>query len=385
MGWFALSILDPHPENTAVAPLCLQLTHSGGEVRHGALLIPAIGVGMADALQLCGERQSDAQWRVANMCRIAWNDAVKGWQLTNNSYTLMCVHNSERVRVGTSISVAPGDTLELGLLRFMLVAGEGEAQVEASTKGEVAPKLHRTGDTAKGTSGGLDAPKTVDREPSAFDLRDLAISAGQSGILESPTDALTDPFGMLGIEGVQSRPTADVLAELLGEISRPTQSAAPEMRASNAAPVSGHSAALLDELHNEFVRVVRDPGQLAGRTDWEGFLSFDAEPAPTLDDLCEQAEPYALMRDILTPPEHIDRTIEDFEPLASSGLLDAPNPEDVLGLFAPELVSDARTALPSLTRREHHELSPDSHVHFGSARVSEDKDKGIDNGEGAAR
>lgn len=383
-----MSIKADRPEDELVAPLRLRLTHSGGEARHGAMLIPSMGVGMADALQLCGERQSDAQWRVANMCRIAWSNGVGGWQLTNDSFTLMCVRNGERVEGGVSVSIAPGDTLELGLLRFMLEVGERGRNVEPPPSGEAPPAPRRT---ATATSETLEVPEArnpVNHEPPAFDLRDLAARGGQSGSLESPTDALADPFAMLGIAGVQSRATADVLAELLGEVQRPAASATPAAAPPNAPPPARDpSTALLDELHDEFVRVVRDPDQLAGRTDWEGFLAFDAEPAPSLDDLRKHAEPYALLRDILQPREHIDRTIDDFEPLARSGLLDAAHPEDVLGLFAPELVRDTRTALPSLTRREHHELSPDSHVHIGPARASEDdSDGGGDgDGKGAAR
>lgn len=383
-----MSIATSSPENEPVTPLCLRLTHSGGEARHGAVPIPATGVGMADALQLCGERQSDVQWRVANMCRIAWRDGGVGWQLTNDSFTLMCVRNGERVEGGASVSIAPGDTLELGLLRFMVDAGTAGAQVGSSTNSDAPPVSPRTTGTTGETPKVLESVDLVDREPPAFDLRDLAARAGHSDSLESPTDALADPFGMLGIAGVQSRATTDVLAELLGEVWRPAASATPAAAPPNALPPArDHSTALLDELHDEFVRVVRDPDQLAGRTDWEGFLTFDAEPAPSLDDLRKHAEPYALLRDILQPREHIDRTIDDFEPLARSGLLDAAHPEDVLGLFAPELVRDTRTALPSLTRREHHELSPDSHVHIGSARAGEDNgnDDGDVRGEGPAR
>jgi hypothetical protein len=362
-----------------MASLRLRLTHSGGEIRNGTMRIPAAGAGMADALQLCGERQSEAQWRVANMCRIAWSDEAGGWQLTNNSQTLMCVCNGERVRVGAPVFIAIGDTLELGLLRFLVETDEvGEAHGQA-----VHSEVVR-GDRQMGGTSRPHAPATpVEHFPPAFDLRDLAARDDKYGSLESPADALADPFGVLGIAGAQSRPTADVLAELLGEIPRSTASATSFAHTPSPPPERGRPTALLDELHDEFVRVVRDPDQLAGRTDWEGFLAFGAEPAPTLDELRKQAELYPLLRDILLPREGIDRIIEDFEPLARSGLLDTENPEDVLNLFAPELARDARTSLPSLTRREHHELSPDSHIHIGSARV--DKDDGNGDSEASAR
>jgi len=338
-----------------VLSLRLRLTHSGGDARDGAILIPAAGRGVADALQLCGERQSEAQWRVANLCRIAWSDTAGGWQLLNGSHVLMCALNGKRVRAGLVVPIAAGDTLELGLLRFVVESGEGGA--------------------IKGGPVVVEPARPVASAAPAFDLRDLAVRGGESGSLDPEADMQADPFGMLGMARAQSRPTVEILSELLGEPQRPALRVAPVALAAsfaNPVPASERRVPLLDELHDEFVRVVRDPDQLSGRTDWEGFLSSGAEPAPTLDELREQAQPYALLRDILQPPEAIDRLIDDFEPLVSSGLLDAEQADDVLGLFAPELARDARAPLPSLTRREHHDLSPDSHIRIGSARASED-------------
>jgi hypothetical protein len=334
-----MSAVNPRAESDDVTPLCLRLTHSCGEARDGVMRIPPAGAGLADALQLCGERQSDAQWRVANLCRIAWHGQGKGWKLSNGSHTLMCVRNGERVRGGTAVSLAVGDTLELGLLRFELEKEEGRVRQHA------------------------------------FDLRALDSRSIENGGRQ--VDTLADPFGVLDIAGARSRPVADTLAELLGEIPRPEVRTASVARQASP-PANPGPVALLDELHDEFVRVVQDPAQLAGRTDWEGFLAFGGEPAPTLEELRKQAEPYALLRDILQPREGIDRIIDAFEPPVRSGLLDADPAEDVLGLFAPELARDARIPLPSLTRREHHDLSPDSHVRIGSARADEDE------GEGAA-
>lgn len=371
-----MSAEDSRSGSDTVIPLCLRLTHSGGEARNGTMRIPAVGAGMADALQLCGERQSDAQWRVANMCRIAWSDRTKGWQLTNNSQTLMCVRNGERVRGGASVSIAVGDTLELALLRFVVTSEEGEAAHGRSAKPSAKPGLHAVDGASR-----IPTPEpSAERDPPAFDLRDLAVSTSDQAGSESRTDALADPFGVLGMASAKSHSTADVLAELLGEIPR-AASAPLASPAPRALPEQGRSDGLIDELHDEFVRVVQNPDQLAGRTDWEGFLAFGAEPAPSLDELSRQAEKYPLLRYILQPSEGIDRIIDDFEPLARSGLIDTEQPEDVLSLFAPELARDTKTALPSLTRREHHALSPDSHIHIGSARPSDEDG----NGEAPAR
>lgn len=357
--------------------LRLQLTHSNGEARRGALSIPPTGAGMADALQLCGERQSEAQWRAANLCRIAWSDSAGAWRLTNSSHTLMCVCRGERVLAGASVLVAPGDRLELGLLRFTV---EQDVEVDEGLPDKSASVRRGVADADAGQA-------TVSRTPAVeappFDLRALAFDDRSGGDgdrdenrPEAHVDVLANPFGVLDIAGAQPSPVADVLAGLLGDApaAAPTRPAA--RWASPPPRGEGPPAGLLDELHDEFVRVVRDPAQLAGRVDWEGLLASGNEAAPTLDELRRQAEPYPLLRDILLPREGIDRIIEDFEPLMRSGLLDQEVPEDVLGLFAPELARDSRAPLPSLTRQEHHDLSPDSHVQFGAAQHRGSGDEG---------
>ncbi len=351
--------------------LRLQLTHSNGEARSGTLSIPSTGAGMADALQLCGERQSEAQWRAANLCRIAWSDSAGAWRLTNSSHTLMCVCRGERVFAGASVPIAPGDALELGLLRFTV-----EQDLPADERQPSGPASEQRG-VADSESGVVSRTPAADASP--FDLRALAFDNGSvegGGGQEGRVDVLANPFGVLEIAGAQPSPVADVLAGLLGDapVAAPARLAA---RVASPPPRGdGRPASLLDELHEEFVRVVRDPAQLAGRVDWEGLLASGNEVAPTLDELRKQAEPYPLLRDILLPREGIDRIIEDFEPLVRSGLLDQEVPEDVLGLFAPELACDSRAPLPSLTRQEHHDLSPDSHIQLGTAQYRDGRDEG---------
>ena len=359
---------DAHPEHGEPVPLRLRLTHGGGEARSGALRIPADGMGMADAFALSGEHHSDAQWRLANLCRIQWDGGPGRWQLLNRSHTLMCVRNGERVPPECPVAVSAGDVLELGLLRFVV-----EPWDDPSIEDEpaiAAPHAARSVTPAE-------------HPARSFDWHDLTDSSQDTGVVESQAGAPVDPFAVLGIAGAQSRSTADVLSALLGESQRPEPRATPAVGAERLPATSGGPAALFDELHDEFVRVVRDPDQLYGRTDWEGLLAPDGEPAPTLDELREQAEPYPLLRDIVQPREGIDCIIEGFEPLDRCTLIDAPQDEDVLGLFAPELARTAGASLPSLTRREHHELSPDSHVRIGTARAIPN-DHGSDSGKGGA-
>ncbi|WP_447775442.1 TagK domain-containing protein [Variovorax boronicumulans] len=207
-------------------------------------------------------------------------------------------------------------------------------------------------------------------------LDDRSGGDGDGNGPEAHVDVLANPFGVLDIAGAQPSPVADVLAGLLGDAPAAGPARPAARWASPPSRGEGRPASLLDELHEEFVRVVRDPAQLAGRVDWEGLLASGNEAAPTLDELRRQAEPYPLLRDILLPREGIDRIIEDFEPLMRSGLLDQEMPEDVLGLFAPELTRDSRAPLPSLTRQEHHDLSPDSHIQLVTAQHRDGSDEG---------
>lgn len=374
---------DPRWKGGDATPLRLRLVHSHGNARNGVLSVAAVGAGMAEALELCGERLNDGQWRAANLCRIAWQGDGRGWQLANDSHMLVCAVNGERAEAGMPVAIAVGDTLELGLLRFLVEAGEGEALQAAHGKPiGMTPARHPVVAPI-----GTVVPAPGADERSAFDLCDLAVPANG----EPHANTLEDPFGVLDIAGAKARPVADLLSDLLGEASpvatpaaRHADSPQPAVRetdpahkertsAANEAPLSRAAAALFDELHDEFVRVVRDPTQLAGRTDWEGFLALDGEPAPTLEEMSREAEPYPLLRDIVKAREGIDQVIENFDPLGRSSLLDEEGSEDVLRLFAPELARNAKAPMPSLTRREHHALSPDSHMHLGPSRP-DDKD-----------
>lgn len=366
----AMDNLDARLEGAGVEPLRLRLTHMGGEARSVIAHIPASGMGVADALAMAGIRPAHAQWRLANLCRIRWDAAAQRWTLQNLSYTLMCALNGERVAPALPLCIATGDVLELGLLRFV-VELEGGVTIDDGPVDASQRLAHSESD----------APLSASMF--SFDLRDLAVGTEDSGGVLPQGDTTADAFAMLRIAGVQPRSTADVLSGLLGESRR---SDAASVLAATSQPSTAATVLrvpLFDELHDEFVRVVRDPDQLAGLGGWDHLSLAGGEPAPTLNQLQKQAERFPLLRDILQPPEGIDRIIEAFEALTPSRLLDPHAPEDVLGLFAPELVRDARASLPSLTRREHHELSPDSHVRIGSPRASPGEPETSD-GEGAA-
>lgn len=200
----------PGTDEPRPASIRLRLLRSHGGVLDAVLFVPAGGCGLAGALELGGERLNDTQWRAANLCRIAPGD--DGWQLMNTSQTVVCTLNGERVQASQSALLAPGDTLELGLLRF-----EVEFDLEAAP---AAPSVASRRD-APVTSAGM---RKAVADAVEFDLRDLAFpSTGAGGV--SGEVRLDDPFGVLDIAGAEARPVGDTLAELLGEAETPRSSA----------------------------------------------------------------------------------------------------------------------------------------------------------------
>lgn len=213
----------------------------------------------------------------------------------------------------------------------------------------------------------------------AFDLRDLAPS-GNPG----PAQAFDAPFGVLDIAGALPRPVADPLAELLGE--RPLRPAATPLDITRLAHVAAEGQALassaadptalqlsepdlFDGLHAEFARVVRDPTRLTGGVDWEGASAPEGPTAPSMEELSRDGEKYPMVCDIVQSRAGIDKVLDSFDPLGRPISLDDEAPQELLRLFAPELMHGSQPAIPSLTRREHHTLSPDSHMSTLDARA----------------
>lgn len=192
-------------EGGGVAPLRLRLTHMGGEARSVTVHVPASGMGVADALAMAGIHPPDAQWRLANLCRIRWDATAQGWKLQNHSYTLMCALNGERVAPALPLCVATGDVLELGLLRFVVAPEDGVAVGDEPAD---APRKPAQDEADLATSA------------RSFDLRDLAVGAEDSGEVLAQGDTTADAFAMLRIAGAQPRSSSDVLSGLLGESRR---------------------------------------------------------------------------------------------------------------------------------------------------------------------
>lgn len=232
----------------------------------------------------------------------------------------------------------------------------------------------------------LTAAFAAEQDPD-FDLRDLALpSRGGIGRHDDAQAApLDDPFGALDIVGARPGSMGDPLTTLLEDPPRdvaegpgPVELVAPRdaptaaTRLVESAPQ--HSVrALLDGLHEEFVRVLRDPARLSSRSDWSEDAVSEGIAAPTWDELSRQGEAFPVLRDIVLRPAGIDRLIQDFDPLGRVMPLDGEASADVLQLFGPDLVHGVSAAIPSLTRREHHALSPDSPMPTSHAQTAREE------------
>lgn len=303
--------------DVAMTSLELRLVRSHGNPADAVLSVPTEGAGLGSAFALDVEAPDDEHRRQADLCRIGLQGRI--WHLSNEGHSLACALNGERVPAGAVLPVSDGDVLELGLLRFIV-------EVAVAAEADVA----------------------------AFDLRDLAPTSNRA----------EDPFGALDIDGARPQTVADPLAVLLGEL--PLVNVRTVKEQATISPTvqvtgTGSSDALFNDLHDGFVRAVRDPARLGDSTMWEsGHALLDESTTNTFEDLTRHAvAAYPLVRDLLHGREKLDQTLDGFASLGSVSL-EAEKPDEVLRLFAPELAHGAKTAIPSLTRREHHALSPDS-------------------------
>lgn len=184
-------------------------------------------------------------------------------------------------------------------------------------------------------------------------------------------EAEADPFGLLDIAGARHRRRADVVTSLLHEgppVPRPSRSLSVRDDRDSSIDGARGRCALFEQWHEEFVRVVRDPGALAGRAGSQCLAEPGGSAAPTWAQLNAQGARFSSPLDIFRARDSIDRVIEGFDRLDGPDLLAPGQPAEVLSAFAPELVGHAGGALPGLTRREHHDMATDSPVRIG-ARV----------------
>ena len=340
---FDLNLKPPYDAGRPA--LCLHLVRSHGSAAQGALSIPKTGVGMSAVLALTAQVLDAAQRADADKCRITWDGT--DWCVANDSHQLVCAVNSRVSKTAAPpVVLAAGDTLELGLHAFELRYETLLVTPQPLTKKErlitaAAPVV----------------------EPAEFDLRDLAMQpAAGFGAWSN------NPFGVLALRGISAPPVVDALAELLGDTTRhPEQPFWVETSRVDALPPRATSGdRLLAELADEFVRVVRDPGALSGRVSDDPTDAFAGDYVPTLDDFIERAAVYPSTTDILKARGSIDALIDTFDAFGFDPVTFESEPKSVLHLFAPLAAQHAKAPMPPVTRRDHHSLSPDSHVNIGA-------------------
>ena len=324
----------------------LRLTHSHGRATEARLVLEPDGMGVGQLLQRLGEDAADLTPHGDG--RLAWQPVARQWQLSNEKAGLVFALNGRRIALGETIALRAGDELEIGLVRLVVEAADS------------------TGAMADGEPWSWPAARSkAERE---FALQDLAGTPVARPVSVETGRAAEDPFSVLGMDAALSPVPEDPWLALLGSDPGPRASVSGPAWAGQPPDQSAQSALpLLDQLHEEFVRAVRDPAGLPGTWDWAETAHDQPGQAHSFEALCEEARPFALLRDILEPRQDIDMLIDQFPSVGEDDLLALDGEPDVLRLFAPELVAGLAPGVPDLTRREHHALAADSAVRLGRA------------------
>jgi len=364
-----LAAADASGRGEVTPALSLRLLHHRGRVHEGVVTMAPPGASLAGALALGDGALDEDTQRDAGLCRIEWHG--RRWLLSNGSRSLVCALNGERVMAGTTVPIGgPGDVLEIGLTRFGV-----EARTETAADAAAEPQA-------------FEAAESMDAAVPDFDLRELATEQGAPAS-SRPFD---DPFGVLQDDSRRAESAEKTLAGLLDESPRPpaphAQRQAGTARGAKNQPqnqsdpeaegliglpdASASQQKLFDDLHEEFFRVVRDPLQLAGIAWAPGDILPGGQHAEPTEEPEHDAQPYVTPFDLLKARESINQLIDGFDPLGPAPTLDFEAKDEVLLLFAPEL-SQRPKPVPSLTRRDHHATSPDSHMPVPRARAADEE------------
>lgn len=226
---------------------------------------------------------------------------TSGWTLTQHSRTVSCVVNDAALDFGKTVALSRGDCIELGMLR-LIVTDDDLMQV-----------------------GSIQA------------LTMLADEA-QGPYMQ---DAATDPFAYLP----RFQPT---------------------MREDTPAFHTGSSTKqdVIDELASEFMMTVTDVSALHRHRVETAVSPGTAQAFPTQQESEKNIPAHFSLEDVLSGQLGIEQVLTGIG--ADHAQWDKSEPtEDVLMLFAEGITRRTQSHLPDLTRREHHAISPDSHVAMG--------------------
>lgn len=134
---------------------------------------------------------------------------------------------------------------------------------------------------------------------------------------------------------------------------------------------------VLSALHAEFQRAIAEPTRSTSPVRWPvqpARPTRQRRPGPVGERQSAQPSAHTQLLDLMQPRENIDRFIArfmaDLDPAEPPTLLLETRADEVLQLFSPPGSAARRQALPLTTRRDHHELSPDSALDMFATSVA---------------
>lgn len=240
------------------------------------------------------------------------------WWLTNHGSKMTCAINGSIVSCSSQQRLNHGDQIEIGITRLRVIMGDCPGDEDAWVN-------NRRGATH------------AEPEADGFDWAAL--------------DVYPSPFGRADFNDLLSL--------------SPTEFAQMDMPPGSQALADVDP---LDALHAQYLAKLKDPFRAEERPLWQvlgnGHRASLADP---VEQWQHAAGGQHGMDDLLRQSGRIDAVIANLDALCFSDVLSPAPFDNVMQLFAPEglraqgpgtLAHD----LPSLTRREHHSLSPDSAV-----------------------
>lgn len=275
----------------------------------------------------------------AALCRITsqWVHGYRQWYLHNDSHQLRCSVGSALVAPGAQVPLEDGDLIEFGLF-----------VVEFHRSADVPAPATTTISDAKDADATVDADADIDPY---FRLTDLAAPIHSTALLP-PADRVHQPASDISSSlDPRSDPTSANLTHQ------------PDTPAATTSPVASDNP--LDQLHQRYLRVIKDP-TAAVYTD--AFVEHSAAGADTRhawDEVLENGKNKDMpLHDVVTPQPSIERISDGLDTLLGSDLMSEPTYDNVLLLFAPPQTDEALAdplglahRLPSLTRQEHHNIA----------------------------
>jgi hypothetical protein len=316
------------------------------------------------------------------------------WLLGNSSHEMVCSVNQRVLSAGSQMRLTHGDSIELGLTRFVVsmdASGAMPALEDAAHDDGAALGLMHHDATTNASAAAKAA------EDSAFRLTDLDALADVTNLPENerygvnradfsdlisftPEETIVTPAATVAAPVAPAEPS---LQEALDAVNQPSyqdkvsdllaQFANGEDQAQKAQVPQ--EADPFEALHAQYLYKLRNPSHSDDALDWQdrvqGGQAKQPDPLGFWQDAADRTKKG--LDDLLGQSQKIDVVLHALDPLGNSDVL-KPEPYDsVMHLFAPEnlrietddtLEALVQRSLPGLTRREHHSLSLDSAMPF---------------------